>query len=435
MTAPASKELGQTKVATDLVPGSVPAVDSTARDFASEAGRITTRYDAFRAIRVEGWTGSAYLAFDANFDNECTKWSSYIKLLDQAEETLTGYSGALSSAQSEAQTAIDKWEAAERTTDQAVATYNQHVEDYNAYVRAPDTATRCVARPGSFVDPGQAGRDEAEKILTAARHKLEEAGHTALVALGMLEGAKTEGEARGPGAEGSASGGKFSWTTWEDAFGKDPSDGKDGRYKDKHEGDFVLTLGSVEGAAWVLNGEGSVEDYLGGGSVKVNADGSYTVLGADGSAEATIDGEGFRLNADGTATVASAEGKIGAESAYSSVGAEAKASVEASAEGHVNGGKDGLHAGGEVFAGARGSVEGSADVGGVGGTVGVEGWVGAGAAADVDLGYVEGKVTVGGSAGVAWGAGGKVSAEVVLDFPKIWETGVDMTDGVRSWFE
>ena len=194
-------------------------------------------------------------------------------------------------------------------------------------------------------------------------------------------------------------------------------------------------VGNVEGAAWVLNGKGSVEDYIWGGNVKVSADGSYTVLGADGSAEATIDKEGLRLNADGTLTLAGAEGRAGAEWGYLDVGVETKASIEASAEGHVNAGKDGLHAGGEVFAGGRGSVEGTADVGGVGGKVGAEGWAGAGAAADVDFGYNDGSVTVGGSGGLAWGVGGKLSAEVTLDFPKMWETGMDMADGVGSWFD
>ena len=102
MTAPPSQELGQSEDPTKLVPGSVGSVETMARDFSSEATRIGGFYDTFRAIRVAGWTGLTYDLFEARFDHECTKWSSYIKLLTTAGETLTTYAGKLSSAQSEA---------------------------------------------------------------------------------------------------------------------------------------------------------------------------------------------------------------------------------------------------------------------------------------------------------------------------------------------
>jgi hypothetical protein len=61
-----------------------------------------------------------------------------------------------------------------------------------------------------------------------------------------------------------------------------------------------------------------------------------------------------------------------------------------------------------------------------------EGWAGAGIAGDVDFGFKDGTLTLGGSGGIAWGIGGKVGGEITLDFPEMWETGGDIVDGIGS---
>ena len=78
-----------------------------------------------------------------------------------------------------------------------------------------------------------------------------------------------------------------------------------------------------------------------------------------------------------------------------------------------------MHAGGELFAGGKisGTVEG--DVGGVGGEGTAEGWAGAGIEGDADIGFKDGKFTIGGHGGAALGLGGKIGGEVTLDFPKM----------------
>ena len=62
-------------------------------------------------------------------------------------------------------------------------------------------------------------RDEAERILEDARKALDEAGQQAVVALGGLEGSKTESEGDWFGASGDLHGPKFNWDFFERTFG------------------------------------------------------------------------------------------------------------------------------------------------------------------------------------------------------------------------
>ena len=143
-------------------------------------------------------------------------------------------------------------------------------------------------------------RDEAERILEDARKALDEAGQQAVVALGGLEGSKTESEGDWFGASGDVHGPKFNWDFFERTFGLEE--------KGEKGSPFKLSLGSAEGEAHVGKWEGKWEDYY--GDFKVNADGSVTLLGAEGSAEATVNGEGVKINAGGTLSIVKAEGEL-----------------------------------------------------------------------------------------------------------------------------
>ncbi|GAB2870224.1 putative T7SS-secreted protein [Nocardioides pacificus] len=440
MSAPASKELGATENPKELVPGKPRHVDNAAEAFSDESARITRIGSRVRSIRVDGWSGgTGQPAWEANFNDELKKWSAYTDLLDAAASALTTYSGALTKAQDDAQDAIDAYEEGQRLTRRAVLAHNEAVAAYNDSVCAPvpaqspfGTATPTIrpARPGPFVDPGEAKREEAQEILAGARKDLDEAGEKALLALGKLEGAKTQGSRDTFGADGSVEGPSFSWDWWERTFGKDPADGHGPSTGDEKGSPFKISLGKAEGEAYVGRAEGSWEDYW--GPVKVGADGSVTGLGVDGSAEASVDGDGLRVNADGTVTVVGGEGSVSAEYGYAEGSVSGDFLVGGKAEGEVSVGKEGFHGGGELFAGGKvgGTAEG--DIGGIGGSATAEGWAGAGISADVDLGWDDGKLTVGGSGGVAWGLGGKLGAEVTLDFPEIWETGGGIIDGLGS---
>lgn len=443
MTAPASLQLGETTDPTRLVPGNRAQVDANAATLSAESARISGIFTDFAAVRTPGWTGGlGQPAWEANFEDEQKKWRAYTDLLDAASSALTTYAAALGAAQGKAQDAIDTYAAGEAATAKAVHDHNAAVAAYNDSLCAPSVGTSPFgtvvpqmrpAPPGPFVDPGVGLRSEAQAILDEARQDLEDAAERAVRDLGGLEGSKTKGTSDWVGAEGDLKGPEFTWKGWDKVFGKDPSDGKDGRYSDKHDDDFKLTLGSAEGSAWVYKATGEWEDYL--GPVKMNADGSFTVLGADGKAEATIDRDGVRINADGTVTIVGGEGKVHGEYGYLEGSLKSDFLVGADGKGHLVVDNSGAHAGGELFAGGKISGTAEGDVGGVGGSATAEGWAGAGISGDVDLGFDDGKLTLGGSGGIAWGVGGKVGGEITLDFPEMWETGSDLVDGIGSLFD
>ena len=440
MTAPASLQLGETTDPTKLVPGSRSTVDGNATALSDESARISRIFVDFAAVRTPGWTGGlGQPAWEANFEDEQAKWTAYTDLLDAASSALTTYAGALGAAQGKAQDAIDTYAAGEAATRQAVDDYNAAVAAYNDSICAP-TVTQSPfgtvvpqvrpAPPGPFVDPGESLRQEAQEILDQARQDLEDAAQAAVRDLGGLEGSRTSGTSDWWGTEGKAEGPEFTWSGWDKVFGKDPSDGRDGRYSDKHDDDFKLTLGSAEGAAWIYRATGTWEDYL--GPVKMNADGSFTLLGADGRAEATIDGDGVRINADGTVTIVGGEGNVHGEYGWAEGALKGEFLAGADGKGHLVVDSSGAHAGGELFAGGKISGTAEGDVGGVGGAVTAEGWAGAGLAGDLDFGFDDGALTIGGSGGIAWGLGGKVGGEITLDFPEMWETGGEIVDGIGS---
>lgn len=445
MTLPTGAALGTTQDPKQLIKGEPSEVSANAERLTSESTRIKGLAGRVDQVAVDGWSeGIGRPAYDAKRSAEQDKWKVYGDLLAKAGATLSTYAGSLTTAQSKAADAIAKWNEGETATANAQTAYQHQVDTYNAYVNRPVAVPSYGAgptppsmgpsRPGPFVDPGEALRQEAQDILDAAREALEAAGGSALEELGALPGAKTEGSS-GPSASGSVEGPSFSWDGFEEAFGKDPSKGKDGKYDgdpDAVDSPFKISLGKVEGQAAIWGAEGSVEDYW--GDVKVDADGSVTFGGVSGSAEATLDANGLTVGADATATLVGVEGHAGAEYGYAEVGVDGTASVEATANGEARIGVDGVHAGGEVFAGAKAEVSASGDVGGVGGEVGAEGWAGFGASGDIDAGFDDGKFTIGGSGGLAFGLGGKLSGSVTIDVGEVGDTLGDIADGIGGFF-
>lgn len=451
MTLPQGGVLGQTKVAKELIVGDPLRLERNATRLEDEARRVDGLLEDLDAISTPGWNnGLGAPAYDAARAAEREKWGAFHTILSRTGTSLATYAGALRTAQSSAQDAIDLWEKGEQQTRDARASYNDAVKVWNRLVGTPRPV---IPRYGGgppllpgpvlpqpvFSDPGEATRAEAQKILDDARKTLDKAGHTALTELGAPtkenkdKGKDGEGDDESPwfGAEGSAEGPSISWDLWDKTFGKNPADGPDGKYDDDH-GDhpFKITLGNAKGSAWIFKTDGDWSESFGG--VNVGASGEFTIGKAEGSAEATIDGDGVRVNAEGKLVVIGADGEAHADWGPAEVGVSGSASVEASAEGHLSANLTRAHAGGELFAGGRVEVGAEGDVGGVGGEVKAEGWAGAGIAGDVDVGYHDGKITLAGSGGVALGFGGKLSGGVTLDLPKIWETGGDIVDGLGS---
>jgi hypothetical protein len=438
MTLPAGAALGSTQDPKALIKGEPSQVDANASRLRDEATRISGLAADIEAITTTGWSGGlGEPAYAAARSAELDKWHVYSDLLEKAAAALTAYAGALRTAQSKAADAIATWDEGERATQAAVTEYNRAVDAYNAYVNrpvpvpslgAPVTPSLGPGRPGPFVDPGQALRDEAEQILKDAREALDDAGASAVKELGGLQGSKTDSSS-GPSADAKAEGPSIDWKAFEKTFGSDPGDAaSDADRKGRADSPFKIKLGEVEASAKAWGAEGSWEDYW--GDVKVKADGSVTVLGVEGGAEASIGEDGVVIGANGKAVLVGAEGSVGGEWGYAEAEAKGEAYVGADAEGELKLGPTGAHANGELFAGAKAEGTVSGDVGGVGGEATAEGWAGIGISGDVDVGYDDGKFTIGGSGGAALGLGGKLGGHVTIDVDEVIDTGGDIIEGI-----
>lgn len=439
MTLPDGAALGSTSDPAELVQGDPGSVRTNATTLADEATRVERLARDVDDVAIAGWSGGwGQPAYAAAREAEQEKWTAYAAVLRTTAETLTTYAEALRTAQSRAADAIATWERGEEATRTAVQQHHAAVEAYNSYLTrqvcvptyggGPVAPSIGPSRPGPFVDPGESLRREAEEILREAREGLDEAGTSAVRALGGLPGARTEGSS-GPRMSGSAEGPSIDWGDWKDTFGRNPAQGPDGRYdRGLPDSPFAINLGQVAGELYAWGAEGSVEDYW--GEVRVHADGSIAVLGADGAAGGRIDTNGLTAHAHAALVALGLEGTAGGEYGYLSGQVSASGAVEARAEGDLTLGPAGVHAGGELFAGGRVEVGAQGDLGGVGGEVAAEGWAGIGIAGDLDLGFRDGVFEVGGSGGAAFGLGGKLSGSITIDPGEVIETGGDIIDAI-----
>jgi len=436
VSLPEGAELGSTTDPKALVKGEPSQVRANATRLSDEARRVSGLAGDVDGITVAGWTGGfGEPAYSGRRADEQKKWGLYADLLEKASSTLSTYAGALTTAQSRAADAIEKWQEGQDATAQATTDYNQAVDAYNSYLErracvptyGPVTPSIGPGRPGPFVDPGEALRQEAEQILEEARTALDEAGMVAVQELGGLPGAKVETDS-GPGASADAKGPSVDWGDWSKTFGKD---GDDLTGRKKPDSPFAINFGEVSAEAHAWGAEGSVDDYW--GDVKVHADGKITVLGAEVGASGKIDGNGLVVQANAGVTVVKVEGSASGEWGIVEAEVKGEASVEASAEGQVEIGRDGVHAGGEAMAGGKIEGEISGDIGGIGGEGKAEGWLGVGAAGDLDLGMRDGKFEIGGSGGVAVLIGGKLEGHITIDPGQVIDTGGAIIEGIGDF--
>lgn len=438
MSLPDGAELGSTTDATDLIKGDKASIAERANALHTEKRRVVGILQSIEGMAIPTWQGGDGKAtYLQSRSAEVKKWEAYRDLLNASGDSLNSYADALGIAQERAQTAIDKWDEGEKATRDATSTYNEQVASYNQWVEHqrcnPSSAPSFgPTHPGQFVDPGEKMREEAQGILKDARESLDKAGLSCVSELGGMPGAKTE-HGQMDHTEFEVKGPKVKWGAWSETFGqgmgKDDLLGREGSKKPP----FEISLGSVEGKLRAWGYEGKVEDYW--GDVRVNAEGKVIVGELAGKASAKIVSDGIQAELGAKATAVRVEGKAGAEYGYAEVKGEASAEVSAEAKGVASATlSEGVHVGGEAFAGAKADAKVSGDVAGIGGTAGVEGWAGVGAAADAEVGWDDGKITIGGEFGVGLGLGGKVDLDLTIDAKEVAGAGGDLVDAIGGLF-
>jgi len=155
--------LGETNDPRELVPGDAGAVTAAARalrtrgDALHQAGAGLQRIDT-----TDGWSGPAGDAFRAKFHGQPGKWLEAGDCLHQAADALDGYTKTLTWAQQQAGDAITQWNAAQAASQQAAQ----------------------AGGPLPLQDPGDAGRQAAQRLLDDARKQLDRAGGAAASVVG-----------------------------------------------------------------------------------------------------------------------------------------------------------------------------------------------------------------------------------------------------------
>lgn len=439
MTAPPSKELGESEVASELVPGNVEQMHAHVSDLRKEAKKITGLEQSFRAVRIRGWTGGAAEDWEDTFDGEAEKWAVYGDVLSTAATALNNYTHSLSSAQSRAREAIALYKKGEAATAVAHADWQKAFDAYVCW--QPPTRERTVADltkpyepppsvrpadPGPFVDPGEESREQARALLKAARSDLEGAGDEALATLGEVNTIRDLAvKSLWGGGDRGLSGPSLDWTIWERNFAPDrPID-------DDSSSPFRITLGKVEGSLYAYDASGKLTQYY--GDVTLTEEGRFTVGEVRGSAEAGVGPDGLTVDADAQLTLVTAEGTVSGEYGAFQAQATVKASAGADAHANLTFNKSGVSAGAEAFIGASAGVHGQAGAGGVTVHGGAEIKAGVGAAAKADAGYHDGKVTFEGEFGLVFGVGGKGEFGVEIDLDEFGDTLSEATDHVVFW--
>ncbi|WP_143673016.1 putative T7SS-secreted protein, partial [Streptomyces sp. b94] len=105
--------------------------------------------------------GQAADAFRDSVSIEPPKWFKAADAFEKAAGALDAFAGTVEWAQGQAQTAIDKWKAGTKASEEArdahnakAETYNKAVDVYNAKPADERDPSSLPSKPGAFTDPG-----------------------------------------------------------------------------------------------------------------------------------------------------------------------------------------------------------------------------------------------------------------------------------------
>ncbi|MEV8262587.1 putative T7SS-secreted protein [Microbacterium sp. NPDC077057] len=162
-------ELGQTRSATALIPGSPGAVRQTAEGWKAHGTTAAQVHDQLATLDDEGtWTGEAYDAYLTRFDRQLLHWSNAGDGLREGAHALFTWADALEWAQEEAARAITLWDEAEQQAATALAAHRAYVRELRVGqgLRHPEVEV-------PFVDPSGPAHEQAREVLFNARATLE----------------------------------------------------------------------------------------------------------------------------------------------------------------------------------------------------------------------------------------------------------------------
>ena len=162
-------ELGQTRSAAALIPGSPGEVRQTAEGWKAHGVAAARVHDQLASLDDEGtWTGEAYDAYLTRFDRQLLHWSNAGDGLREGAHALFTWADALEWAQEEAARAITLWDEAEQQAATALAAHRAYVRELRVGqgLRHPEVEV-------PFVDPSGPAHEQAREVLFNARATLD----------------------------------------------------------------------------------------------------------------------------------------------------------------------------------------------------------------------------------------------------------------------
>ncbi|MFD8112350.1 putative T7SS-secreted protein [Streptomyces microflavus] len=179
-------DLGQTEDKTKLIYGSPSEIRSTATHLRKLQGAFDKVGGGLKGVDSAALKGQAADAFRNSVSVEPPKWFKAADAFEKAAGALDSFAGTVEWAQGQAQTAIDKWKAGTKASEEArdafnekTTTYNKAVDVYNAKPADERDPSTLPPKPGTFSDPGTARMTEAQELLAEARKQRNTAAETA----------------------------------------------------------------------------------------------------------------------------------------------------------------------------------------------------------------------------------------------------------------
>lgn len=186
----AEKQLGQTTDPTQLVHGDLNAIQTASARLANFGSAFHETAQGLAGIDTAHWQGQAADAFRAHYQQHPKQWGETAAACTTAASAWNTYGDAVVSAQRQAQKAIDLYQLGAQATalakdryNQAVATFAQQADSYNAAAAQGQDPGPMPQAPAAFSDPGAGARAQAQQILTTARQQRDAAGSQAQQAI------------------------------------------------------------------------------------------------------------------------------------------------------------------------------------------------------------------------------------------------------------
>ncbi|MFE7367210.1 putative T7SS-secreted protein [Streptomyces anulatus] len=173
---PGEQQLGQTEDANELVHGNSGRISESAKHLKDFQAAFDKVGQGMRSLDSAHWRGEGGDAFRKKFEMHPSKWLHASDACETAGDALVAYADTVKWAQGQAKEAIALYKKGKQASEQAVRTYNERIDAYNAKIKA-DQDPGPVPEP--FKDPGRADIEGAREKLAEARRQRNTAAATA----------------------------------------------------------------------------------------------------------------------------------------------------------------------------------------------------------------------------------------------------------------